>query len=217
MSPRWRAAVAAGFRLLPRTSSTTRERLRFALSAPQRRGSAERSMEPGGFREPARRCGKTHLAAPRPCTQCDRLAPGRAVPRLTMRFPVTEYVASLAMVRVRRLLPSPLVIAPLLHSALSAHGNATAWRFPRRTHLAAPRPGTQCATLRQGAPSPGLRCVVQPLTMSRRSRWFVSAAGSRRLTERPSFRRDVRVQADGSAPAVSGTIHLSNVSADLTK
>ena len=28
----------------------------------------------------------------------------------------------------------------LVHSALSAHGNATAWRFPRRTHLAAPRP-----------------------------------------------------------------------------
>jgi hypothetical protein len=71
------------------------------------------------------------------------------------------------------------------------------------THLAAPRPRTQCDTLRQVAPPPGSRCVVQPRHTSRRSRWFVSAAGSRRLIERPSFRRDVRVQADGSAPAVS--------------
>ena len=103
---------------------------------------------------------ETHLDAKRPRTQCDRLAPGRAVPVLTMRFPVTEYVASLAMVRVRRLLPSPLVIAPLLHSALSAHGNATAWRFPRRTHLAAPRPRTQCDRLTPGRAVPTLtmRC-----------------------------------------------------------
>ncbi len=91
---------------------------------------------------------RTHLAAPRPAfalrrgrphSQCDRLAPGSAVPTLTMRFPVPEYVASLAMVRVRSLVPPPLVVTLLLRSALSAHGNATALPFPReaprRTHL----------------------------------------------------------------------------------
>ena len=46
-----------------------------------------------------------------------------------MRFPATEYVASLAM--VRSINPASPCCDPGL-GALSAHGNATVWRFPRR-------------------------------------------------------------------------------------
>ena len=42
---------------------------------------------------------ETASIAPRPRTQCEPLHPARAVPRLAMRFPGKEYVASLAMVR----------------------------------------------------------------------------------------------------------------------
>jgi hypothetical protein len=42
---------------------------------------------------------ETASIALRPRTQCEPLRPLAAVPRLTMRFPATEYVASLAMVR----------------------------------------------------------------------------------------------------------------------
>ena len=88
------------------TSSTTRERLRFALSAVMS-SRLRLAAEDACFCEPARRCGKPHLS---PCDRvrnASRSAQLAAVPPLAMRFPATEYVASLAMVRASRRLPPP--------------------------------------------------------------------------------------------------------------
>ena len=122
-------------RMKLRTSSTTPERLRFALSAVT--SSRQRlAAEDARFCEPARRCGKPHLS---PCDRvrnASRSAQLAAVPPLAMRFPATEYVASLAMVRASRRLPPPTPVSsrcPRAKCAWKRHGvTFSAERISRR-------------------------------------------------------------------------------------
>ena len=80
----------------------------------------------------ARRRGQTASSAPRPGTLSSPRRISHAVPRLTMRLPVTEYVASLAW--FRRLLPRPLDHTP--RAACTAGRASSGWRSIGRSPTA---------------------------------------------------------------------------------
>ena len=183
--------LAAGFCLLPRTSSTTQERFRFALNAPH---TAVATLSRRGTRLLPRTSSTTRENA-----SCR---------------PATAYAMRHARAWSRR---------PPAHDAFSGHGVRRIARDGSR-----PQPGSttarhhiacalrvKCAWKRHCVSCPAEDASCRPATRLRafalrrgRQRTMRHAAPGRavprRLIERPSFRRDVRVQADGSAPAVSG-------------